>query len=488
MSLILEIEFLAGVCRAARQPADDAPEWPPQPDRIFSALVSSWATRGERDEDRVALEWLESQAEPPVIHASAHTERTTNDVYVPVNDAKPSKAPKTYEKIFPDRRPRQPRRFPVARPDNPVMTLVWKGEPGTERLKALNAIAGDVGYVGHSMSLARLRFSRSDAVTAARIGAPAPAQRRIYPGRLSELERAHRARPARPDISPGASVGAEIRRGSEFRDERGDDWLVLEAVCGIAPDIRAAALVCRLLRQTLMSGYRRIGLETAIPEALSGHAPDRTPTANPHIAIAPLAFSGFRHADGRVLGFALIPPGGTKLLEIPHFRRAFEEIAPFDRETQRRTVTLSGAPLHERLRLAPVNPADGAQRRSLSPVPYLQPSCRWASVTPVVLDRHPKRGDDRETRELVARACKNAGLPSPDPDRIQTGTHSAIEGAPSARPPAGAPPWMRWRAPKPYASRPLVHAVIDFEREVQGPVLLGAGRFTGLGLCRNPEC
>lgn len=486
MSLILEIEFLTGVCRAARQPADDAPDWPPQPDRIFSALVSSWAARGARDEERVALEWLESQTTPPVIHAGAHTARTTPDVYVPVNDAKSSKASKTYRMVLPDCRPRQPRRFPVARPDDPVMALVWEGEPGPERLEALNAIARDVGYVGHSASLTRLRFLRGDTTVAARTHAPTPARRRVYPGRLSELEQAHRARPARPDISPGASARADIPRGDEIRDERSDNWLVLEAVAGIAPDIRAAALICRLLRRTLMSGYRRIGRETAIPEALSGHAPDRTPTGNPHIAIAPLAFSGFRHADGRVLGFALIPPGESTLHEIPHFRRAFEEVAPFDRDTQRRTIPLNGAPLREPLWLAPANPADAAQKRSLSPAPYLQPSRRWASVTPVVLDRHPKRGDDREMRELVARACRNAGLPGPDPDRIQIGKHSAIEGVPSARPPAGAPPWMQWLAPKPYASRPLVHVVIDFDREICGPVLLGAGRFTGLGLCRNP--
>ena len=128
MSLVFEIEFLTGVCRAARQPGDDSPDWPPQPDRVFSALVSAWAARGERPEERAALEWLEEQP-PPVMHASGHTSRTTPDVFVPPNDPKASKAAKTYIKVMPDRRQRQPRRFPVARPDDLLVALAWPEEP-----------------------------------------------------------------------------------------------------------------------------------------------------------------------------------------------------------------------------------------------------------------------------------------------------------------------------------------------------------------------
>jgi CRISPR-associated protein Csb2 len=43
---------------------------------------------------------------------------------------------------------------------------------------------------------------------------------------------------------------------------------------------------------------------------------------------------------------------------------------------------------------------------------------------------------------------------------------------------------MRWRLPSSLASRFLTHAVIRFSEPVEGPVILGAGRFVGLGLCR----
>ena len=356
------------------------------------------------------------------------------------------------------------------------MVLAWPEHPEPTVFDALDAIARDVGYVGHSASLARCRFVCGDAgVRDQPLSVP---RRRIYPGRLSELERAHRENPARPMISPGASVPVPVPEATPSTE----DWLVLEAIDGEVPDIRAAAPVSRILRRALMSGYRRVGGENSIPEVVSGHAAEGTPTDLSHLAIAPMAFAGFPHADGRVFGFALIPPAGTSLGEIPGFRAAFENVARYDYGEERRVLELAETPLRNRLRLAP---ADVAGKRSLSPEPYLQESRIWASVTPMVLDRHLKRKDDAEVRELVARACENVGLPRPDPLRIRTGKHSAIEGVPSARPLAGAPPWTRWQVPESMASRSLIHAVIDFEQQVPGPILLGAGRFTGLGLFRG---
>ena len=501
--LALEIEFLTGVCRAAREPGDDAPDWPPQPDRVFSALVSAWSVRGERPEERVALEWLERQPSP-VIHAGEYTSRTTPDVFVPPNDFQTPKNPRkqkwyrdflshgirppkkgghedAWKKVlstFPESRQRKERRFPIAVPDDPIMALIWSTEPESPVLDALNAIAHDVGYIGHSASLARCRFLSGNGAAFDQIAAPA--RRRVYPGRLRELEEAHRANPVRPTIRPGAPVFPPRPPISESRSE----WLVLEAIEGAVPDIRAAAVVCRLLRQTLMSGYRKAGMEDSIPEVVSGHIAGGAPTKLPHLAIAPMAFAGFPHADGRVFGFALIPPRGATLHRIEGFRAAFERVAPYSQDTQRRVLTLEGPPLNEPLHLAPA-PEEGARRRSLSPGPYLEPSRVWASATPIVLERHLKRKDEAEKRELVAGACEHAGLPRPDTDRIRVGKHSTIDGVPPARPLAGEPPWTRWKTPKSLASRPLVHAVIDFEQDVPGPVLLGAGRFTGLGLCRG---
>ena len=504
MSLVFEIEFVTGVCRAAREPGDSAPDWPPQPDRVFSALVSTWAARGEQIEEKVALEWLEEQS-PPTIFASNYSSRTTPSVFVPPNDFQTPKGDLDRQKWYrdflvlckkppergghernwkqvistlPEFRQRKERRFPAARPDDPVVTLSWPDEPESVIFEALDAIARDVSYIGHSASLTRCRFLVDDDSV---FGHPARvARRNIYSGRMRELERLHNANSVRSAVRPGNPTFVE--RSRETRPL--SDWLVLKVIGGEVPDVRATGLVCRLLRQTLMSGYRKTGKKGAIPEIVSGHAPNGTPTRLSHLAIAPMTFAGFNYADGRILGFALIPPKGIALDEIEGFRAAFERIAPYRAETERRVLTLEGSPLSGTLRLAPTLHT-GEQMRSLLPAPYLTPSRFWASVTPIVLERHLKRKDDAEVRELIAWACKNAGLPRPAMDRIQVGKHSAVEGMPPALPLSGEPPWMRWKAPISLASRPLIHAVIDFEKQVAGPVLLGAGRFTGLGLCRR---
>ena len=200
MSLVLEIEFLTGVCRAAIEPASDAPDWPPQPDRVFSALVSAWAARGEHREEREALEWLEEQL-PPDVHASGHAARTAPSVFVPPNDfqspgktlnelkwyrdflAHGKRPPKENKKAWeqalstlPETRTRKERQFPVACPDDPVMTLVWPEEPSPELLESLDSVARDVGYLGHSASLVRCRFFRGGSETQPHPGAPRAAE------------------------------------------------------------------------------------------------------------------------------------------------------------------------------------------------------------------------------------------------------------------------------------------------------------------------
>ena len=265
-----------------------------------------------------------------------------------------------------------------------------------------------------------------------------------------------------------------------------DRWLVLEHAVGEMPDIRAASLVAKELRNALMSGYREIGLGEAIPAAVSGHSADGRPSSAPHLAIAPLAFLGSPHASGAVLGFALIPPRGDDLFADPDFQRAFRKIMPLsdaggDETKQRRRLVLG------RLGLA-FEAGDGSGRRSLDPAPYIGEARIWASCTPVVLDRHLKEtgneAREAEVEGLIRRACVNIGLPPPEPLRISAGKHSAIEGAPSAYPSGGAPGWTRWKPPESLASRQLTHAVIEFPVTVRGPVILGAGRFVGLGLCR----
>ncbi len=119
---------------------------------------------------------------------------------------------------------------------------------------------------------------------------------------------------------------------------------------------------------------------------------------------------------------------------------------------------------------------------------YTGPAFVFATVTPIVLDRHLKeKGAARqeESAGQIAAACRNIGLP--EPEAVVVDKHSAIEGAPAAYPSGKSPRWMNWRLPPSLASRQLTHAVIRFAEPIDGPMILGAGRFVGLGVCRPVE-
>jgi CRISPR-associated protein Csb2 len=130
----------------------------------------------------------------------------------------------------------------------------------------------------------------------------------------------------------------------------------------------------------------------------------------------------------------------------------------------------------------------GIVQTSLRPRTWCGRARIWYSVTPLALDRNPGdlrsrdasklRAATEEAVESVSRACERIDLPVP----------KHVEILPSA-------PWAGAAKARQYPSYPgdatrtqrvLTHVRIEFEQPVRGPVLLGAGRFVGLGLFR-PE-
>lgn len=529
MALALEVEFLAGVCFAAIGPDAAEPDWPPQPDRVFSALVATWGTHYEpRDEfeaseyeqERKALQWLEGLS-VPWIYASEMDPRTAPAVFVPPNDYEiprgdlagikwyrdylargvvpPEKG--GYKKawlktlnVMPDQRKRfglKERCFPAARPVEPLLRFLWSdADPDQATFNALDRLARDTAYVGHSTSLTRCRFLRD---TDARLEEAQPPKRRVYAGRLDELCSAYarfkKSGDKKDRPNPGVRVAPMGREDLSRRNVFGDRWLIFEHVDGVMPDARAAAIVAKTLREALMSGYRQIGHGDAIPPVLSGHEVDGSPAMAPHLAIVPLAFAGFPHADGHVMGFAVVPPSGNDILDNEVFRKVLRQLAPLDEQYGRRVLDLRSREGEQSdrafsIKLSPTfEPPAG--RQSLDPTLYTRRMQSFASVTPIVLDRYLKRDGEAREEEAAAQirvACERIGLPAPQ--IIVVHKHSTFEGMPSAYPSGGSPVWMRWRLPQALTGRQLVHAVIRFAEPVDGPVILGAGRFVGMGLCR----
>jgi CRISPR-associated protein Csb2 len=124
-------------------------------------------------------------------------------------------------------------------------------------------------------------------------------------------------------------------------------------------------------------------------------------------------------------------------------------------------------------------------KTTLNPARWCKPSRRFATVTPIALDRHPgnirsnvERTADRaatEAESCIADACERIGLPRPL--NVSISLAPFLFGGQHVREFA---PWP----PQPgRARRARVHAEIEFSERVSGPVLVGAGRYFGLGLC-----
>ena len=126
---------------------------------------------------------------------------------------------------------------------------------------------------------------------------------------------------------------------------------------------------------------------------------------------------------------------------------------------------LSLRPASERLAAM----ADPTHSR-LSPTYWMRRSRRWASVTPLVLDRFPRRLTDIDAE--VARACGRVGLP--EPEDVVVGTGPMVRGGAAMR--------RRHLARTEDRPRLFTHAVLTFPVPVRGAVLLGAQRYLGMGL------
>lgn len=488
--LTLEMELLTGLYRAAL-PDGSGAEWPPHPERVFSALVQAWGDGGEQDGERAALEWLE-RLPPPVIEASPRigadgaacvSSRDAPFVFVPPNDANGDEI-----EALPQRRPRQPRTFQASIPDRTLVLMQWRVQPEAVIAAALGALANRVASVGHSSSFARVAF-RTDEVPLDPACTWSPAERAgeplrvAYANRLADLRRWHSiegGRRERPKslrtvrYAPPGALQDEETAESTFGGPA--DWIVFEEsarseLAGFRPDLLGLGRVAKRLRDVLMTRGPQ-----PPPEILTGHAVDGGPSLRPHIAFVPLANVGWDYADGELLGMAMVLP---RQLDAAERRRALRGIAAaLDMTDGAGVLELQFRPGTWRLERSP-----SPSRASLRSERWCEVSTRWASATPVLLDRYPDRDDPIAAAQILAGACRNIGLP--EPRMLEFHKHSVVRAAPSTYPARGRANLPDWSFSKGSAleTRPRRHVVLEFAEPVRGPVILGAGRYAGFGLC-----
>jgi CRISPR-associated protein Csb2 len=458
------------------------PEWPPHPDRVFMALVAAWGEAGEDAYQREALEWLEKLEAPSLAVPLEVSKRTAFTSYVPVNDDNSpmgKKGPFGPMGSMPIGRNRQPRQFPAVVPESPTMFLMWYLDLPANLRPALAKVCELVTYLGHSASPVRVWVEdQPPGPTLIPNDNRATHQLRMFAGgRLTYLKNRYDAG-LRPQPSLWQGYARPDKNASaEVQDGPFDPGIFV--LCELPGNRRYTLESCGLIGDAIRTELMRRHGPRA-PEWLTGHATDGSPSKQERPAYLPLGFVGHKHADGHLLGIALAVPH-----DFEHTERLFELLGDHDGKNPHEIE--AGVPYlpvkviqtHSEnrkdsdLELALDYRPEGRRQSTLKSFTWTQPNRNWRTVTPIMLPLFPRRGLAAE--DVVAKACVDAGYPSPVAVRVNFAP--LLQGVPHSRafhvkPRQGKPP------------RPFTHAAIEFPVPVRGPVLIGAGRYSGYGACR----
>lgn len=432
--LAFEVEYLLRRSFSGSYKDRSEEEWPPHPSRFFSALVSASFGHNAPPDARKALEWLEQQS-PPSIYAPMGDPGNPVTAFVPPNY--------WFGK--------QPRVFPSVILREPSVYFVWNhASPDEETKGQLGQLAERVGYLGRSPSLVRVALCDNPPQPNYLPDAEGEESLRVpNGGRLAELRESF-------DNSLRSTSGARnlyrhIGNQASLPQANFGDMIILRKAAGFPVPVTGALVVTEQARKALISVADSRGLNCT---AIHGHEPD-----TPHVAYAALPFAGSKHADGRLMGLALLLP---RQLEADQKKRV-----------------RAAAMFLDKLYLGPTLGSwslsvDGDEWPvALRPRTWTGPARTWATVTPVLLDRFPKKNLPADS--IILESCRRSGLP--EPIGVKHDLYPMLGGI------APVPEFKLQRNEKP---RPEwgVHVKLTFGEKVRGPILLGRGRFFGMGLFR----
>lgn len=400
--------------------------------------------------------------------------------------------------ILPTERSKQARQFPTMVPTSPIIAFHWNSpghDPDTEagHLQVLDGLLSRVGRLGHSSTPVSVWIEPSaDDTTPSITLEPGTARRSLAlrvasDGQLENLIRAYEGSAQGTEARTMPARIESYRRPSATPDPPasaiGENWILLEPEEGRL-SVRDVAGVAKTLRAALMSVAGEGG--AAIPEVISGHRPrdtseagDTAPSTRPHLMVLGLPFADRLHATGELNALAVVlpQPAPNQPVDVDDWHVLRTTVDRFlDERGGRLTFKGGGRPVV--LRRAAVSGLGESARLDR----WSNPSTTWVSVTPIALHRNPgqlghrdpaKRATAQAKAETtVADACEQIGLPRPIGVEIHLDAPTIGTRHVRAFPPA--------RTGR--ITRVQVHTRITFPEPVAGPIVLGAGRFQGLGL------
>ena len=434
-------------------------EWPPAPTRLLAAMVAADGTRERcRMTDGSELEWFE-QLPAPAIHAHVRPwHQVLNPRYVVEHKGSAEKS--THQEYL-ARKGTSVRPGVRVTPRHPRVVYSWDTECPPDTVDALRRRAARIGYLGTADSPVRVRVDtqipESGELTEAETFRPDPhGDMEIsvpYSGDVRVLDAMYdrwvefgadvaRAQfPALRHQVPYRSPAAAVH------DDAGTvvAWLRL----GAAVSGRRVTAVTALFKQAVLSRHQRIHGEP--PPVLHGHGFARRGYELARFLALPDV--GYPRSRGRIHGLALwMPPGSDSNVS----QRAGDAALAVQRLTGR-GVDVS------------VVPRQGEER------PLAAKPARWTSRSRCWVTAFPAIHERRGVLDLdeVSRWCAHAGLPAPI--RFRSARSPLARGAVDLAPVEVNRPG---RAGLPYS-----HVQLWFEEAVAGPVVIGAGRQRGFGLC-----
>jgi len=490
----------------------DEPEWPPSPLRIFQALVDAAANRWRGPQfigdAKPALEWL--QGLRPEIVAPPHHVGTPFRLSVPNNDldSPASVWARGAEPVKPHR-PVDLRTMKTVQPTH-VQIGTWEREDalhflyplpsgGCPHVEVLKSAARAVTHLGWGIDMVT---ADADVITQAD-AVKLPGHRwRVVPvggvplrvpkvGTLDDLVRKHAAflgrlsaggfKPVPPlrcfDVvgyhsptvaglpTPKRPIAAfEIHRTIE--DQERPEYAGKSKFHPFH-HVRRVATVAGMVRNATAAVAQRLGWDSAdIASRILGHGDGDNGQATsddrllflPLPSITPNGISGIR----RVL--VVGPPG----FDLGPLRRRLNGEELIDEDRKRSVAMLSGIAATDR-----------------NVTPFLAPATTWSTVTPVILPGF----DDPDKRQRLARlhartlaliwkAFHQAGW-----------TEDALVGAKVEYRAIG---WFRGldlarHYELPPLRFPRYHVRVQIVQPVVGPLMIGAGRYRGMGLFARDE-
>ena len=476
-------------------------EWPPSPLRLFQALVAASAARWREslfhDYAVPALKWLEQQKAPDILTPAAEASSAYR-ISVPNNamdivaaawargnytskDAQPA----THRAMKPIRAMRMLEGDSVhylwPLPDPPTDEVRGFVETLSAASRSLVALGWGIDLVAsNGRTVAASEVEKLSGERWRPTNAPSAEALRVpVSGTLQALTARHQAFLGRlangdsfmpvPTLSVFDTIGYRSDAEPAGRSFAAFSILKMDA-SGFRPfdPVRQTHIVAGMIRHTAAEAATNAGWSRErINTLIHGHTPDGTgrslsENGLPRLSYLPLPSIEERGRGGSVVSsirrvLVTGPLGGAG--EIGWARRALNGRELKDERKQETTAILS---------LLPMN--DGRIRR------YLGPSSVWATVTPVVLPGYDN-GNPAKTEKRLRAAIKQAGFSSLLAERSilewrQVGFLPGLDLAKRSLTPAHLEGYPRYH----------VRLRWPGEVKVRGPIVIGGGRYCGLGL------